>query len=376
MSSLPSGLALEPGEGAPDDRRTPQRESISLLTLVSTGLTHRVTILRSAIAVCAAVTLVGVLLPRWYTASASFVPQARRNPSNLSAGLAAQLGINLPQDPAQSPAFYIDFLKSRPILGAVVESTYAFVAGGVPIRGTLIDLYKIREKTDILSREEAIDELEQVVFARMNPRSGVVTVEVRSRYADLSAQICRRLLELLNAFNLETRQSQAAAERRFIEGRLQEVRQELRRAEDGLQKFLLQNRDYRNSPELTFQQDRLAREVTMQQQLFTGLSQSYEQARIEEVRDTPVITVLDAPRVPGRPDRRGLRTRGVLALLVGGVLGLLVASWKEYMHEVSVKEPGAFDRFARLRRRAWDDVRRPWRLLKRLVTRASRSYDA
>src|SRR3712207_7894583 len=48
------------------------------------------------------------------------------------------------------------------------------------------------------------------------------------------------------------------------------------------------NRDYRNSPELTFQQERLSREVSRVQQLYGRLSEAYEQAKIEEVRDTPV----------------------------------------------------------------------------------------
>jgi uncharacterized protein involved in exopolysaccharide biosynthesis len=34
------------------------------------------------------------------------------------------------------------------------------------------------------------------------------------------------------------------------------------------------------------------------------LAQAYEQARIEEVRDTPVITVIEAPMLPARPDPR------------------------------------------------------------------------
>src|SRR2546428_650042 len=98
-------------------------------------------------------------------------------------------------------------------------------------------------------------------------------------------------LALVNTFNLERRQSRAAQEKRFVETRRTEARDELQVAEDRLKSFLERNRDYRNSPQLVFDQERLAREVALRQQLLTSLSQAYEQARIDEVRDTPVITV-------------------------------------------------------------------------------------
>ena len=115
-------------------------------------------------------------------------------------------------------------------------------------------------------------------------------------------------------------------------------------------------------------QDRLAREVLVQQQVYATLAQAYEQARIEEVRDTPVITVLASPQRPGRPDPRALIKKAFLALLVGGVLGFLVAAWRAYVQEARQDEPGAFDRFALLRREAREDLRRPWSLLRRLVS--------
>ena len=67
-----------------------------------------------------------------------------------------------------------------------------------------------------------------------------------------------------------------------------------------------------------FQRDRLQREVLLQQQVVTSLVQRYEENRIREVRDTPVITMIDTPILAARPDPR-LR---VLILLLGTVAGL------------------------------------------------------
>jgi len=137
------------------------------------------------------------------------------------------------------------------------------------------------------------------------PRTGTVRLSVTTPYAALALRVNQRLLEAAEPVQSRQRQSQAAAERRFTEQRLDEVKQELSHAEDKLQAFLQRNRDYRDSPQLSFEQDRLAREVARQQQLYTSLSQAYEQAKIEEVRDTPVFTVVERPDLPIRPDHVG-----------------------------------------------------------------------
>ena len=60
--------------------------------------------------------------------------------------------------------------------------------------------------------------------------------------------------------------------------------------------------------------------MDLRQQVFTTLAQSYEQARISEVRNTPVITVISAP------EGSAARVRKPLPMaLVGGLIGLLLA---------------------------------------------------
>ena len=65
------------------------------------------------------------------------------------------------------------------------------------------------------------------------------------------------MLDLVSEFNLEKRQSQAAAERKFTEERSEQARTELLDAENRLQRFLQRNRDFGNDPSLTFERDRL-----------------------------------------------------------------------------------------------------------------------
>jgi uncharacterized protein involved in exopolysaccharide biosynthesis len=129
--------------------------------------------------------------------------------------------------------------------------------------------------------------------------------------------VARAFVAQLDSFNLRTRQSQASSERKFTEARLNDARNQLRAAEDELMSFLQRNRDYRSSPQLTFVHDRLERNVFLNQRLFETLSQSYEQARIEEVRDTPVITVVEDPLIPAKADPRPFGRAVAAGLLLG-----------------------------------------------------------
>jgi uncharacterized protein involved in exopolysaccharide biosynthesis len=306
--------------------------------------------------------------PRTYTSRSSFMPQARKASSSLS-GIAAQFGLAMPTaDGSQSPAFYGDLVQSRGILSSVVDTPFEYESDeGGKAKGTLTEFYKSKGKTPALRRDAAIRRLGDDISAATIQKTGVVNLDVTVPQPALALQINQRLLELLNDFNLRSRQSQAGEERRFTERRLGEVRQDLRAAEDRLQQFMQRNRDMRNSPELTFQADRLQREVMMQQQVYTTLAQAYEQAKIEEVRDTPVITIVQQPEMPVRPDRRGLIIKSLLGWVAGLVLGAALAFWKSYTGNTAGLATSEAAEFALLRRQAAGDLLRPWRPLAQML---------
>lgn len=97
-----------------------------------------------------AVAAVMLLLPRIYTATASFMPQVGEGQASRLAGLAAQFGVSVPTGEAgQTPRFYADLLRSRELLKQTALAEYRLVAdgGGQPIRGDLIALLEIEADT-------------------------------------------------------------------------------------------------------------------------------------------------------------------------------------------------------------------------------------
>jgi uncharacterized protein involved in exopolysaccharide biosynthesis len=346
--------------------RDEPEEGISLLGLTNLLLRHRRLIGTLALLGMTLLPALALLSARSFTSGSVFMPQTRSAASSLS-GLAAQLGFTLPStESGQTPAFYADLIESRTILGDVVDSRFEYRTPEGPVQGSLIEIYRSKGKTPALRRDAAVRRLRDDVEATTVQKTGVVELEVTAEHPALARQINQRLIDLVNQFNLRTRQSQAAKEREFTERRLEEVRLELRATEDRLQNFLQRNRDYTNSPELTFQVERLEREVAMRQEVFTTLAQAYEQAKIEEVRDTPVITVVQSPELPVRPDSRWLVVKALLGLLLGLLVGSGLAVWRAYTANSERMGSSEAAEFALLRRQAMGDLSRPWRSVARV----------
>lgn len=298
----------------------------SLVDALATVRRHRRLVLGLPGIALVLVVGISLVLPRVYESSAAFMPQSTDATRSRLAGLAAQFGVTVPLGEAgQSLGFYADLLESREILDSVILHPYQVESGGQELSGTLIDILKVKGASDGERLEAANKRVKDNLRVDPDPAAGLVRLSLRTRWPGLSQAILDQILAQVNEFNLRRRQSQAGAERGFIELRMADSKNGLREAENSLQDFLQRNREYRNSPLLNFQYDRLSREVSLRQQVYTGLAQSYEQARIEEVRNTPVITTVEHPSLPARPASRKLAFKGLAALLIGGMLGLSLA---------------------------------------------------
>jgi uncharacterized protein involved in exopolysaccharide biosynthesis len=305
------------------------------VNLVGFFLRHRRLILGTGLAAFLLVGVVTFVRQRTYTSTARFMPQAAEGALSRLSGLAASFGVSVPAaDPGSSPAFYAELLKSRDVLRRTVETRYAFSVKGDSLHGTLVELFDVRGDSPAARRDAAAKQLLESIGVTVGRETGTIDLEVTTAWAELSQQVADRMIQLVSDFNLHRRQTKAGAERRFVEARVTEAQDSLRTAEAGLEGFLQRNREYRNSPQLMFTHDRLEREVAMRQQVYTSLAQSYEGARIDEVRNTPVITLMEPPDVPAKPDPRLALVKGLLAGIVGLGLGAFFAALRQALSGV------------------------------------------
>lgn len=339
-------------------------ESVTLIELASIFLRYWRTIGVLSLGVGLVAAGTALLKPRTYTASAAFSPQATDAGRTGLLGVAAQFGVVVPElTQYDSPEFYAELLTTRAVLSVVVQARYRVVVGSDTMVGSFAELNRVPGATAAARNDLAVRRLREALSVTARPQSGVVRIAVRARWAPLAEQVVLKLIGLVNEFNLKTRQSLGAAERVFIESRVEAAEADLRGAEDRLQGFLQQNREFRNSPHLTFTYDRLQREVGMRQALYTTLAEAYEQARIKEVRNTPLITVFEPPVMPVRADSRGVLLRWFLGLLIGALVGITTAFARESVLESRERHPEAFRQFLELRREVRVGLRtlRTWR---------------
>jgi uncharacterized protein involved in exopolysaccharide biosynthesis len=286
------------------------------------------------------VVAVGVSLQRKraYIAHAAFIAtEPASTSSSLSAlsSVASQLGIPGLSSVAASTAtgsaqFYGDLLTSNTLLHAVVTTPFDAGAsaenGGVPFRGTLVEYVKADAPTPT-DRELATMRVlaRSILTVAVDRPTGIVRLDVRTKNRQLSALIARRFLELVNDFNLRRRQTQAGAEREFSGVRTRAALDSLRIAENLLADFRATNIDFSRSPRLGTREAELQRRVSMAQQIYTTVAQRYEIANIEAVRNTPVVTVLDAPEGLVEAQPRYTAAIGAGAAFVGLLIACVIA---------------------------------------------------
>ena len=291
--------------------------------------------------VCMVVTLVLVLVVHpTFRAMTSFIVDSETAPLRGTTGLASlasQFGFPISSG-GQSPAFFADLATTREVLLAVAGARYHTSAARGDSVVLLPQLYHFAPIDTPKGMDAILKRLRRDIQAGTNVETGIVSVTVDAPDAVLAAAIADTLLQAVNRFNLERRQLRSRALRRFLESRLETARSELNATEETLRVFRERNRAIMQSPELTLRDQRLQRDVDLRQQVYVTLATSYEQARVEEFRDTPSLTVVDPPRAPYKKVRpqRSLLVAG--AGLLGLILGLGIALLRQSVTALNQEE--------------------------------------
>ena len=347
---------------------TPEPQSeISGLSFVNIILRHRMMILLMTLGFGFYAGYKSITSGKSYSAYASFMPKGARGGGQLG-GIAAQFGINISGgDAMSSPQLYTDLLETRTILWPVAQKTYKVThPERGAIEGDIITIFNIKGRQNV-REARAVNSLKGAVNSTVIAKTGVIQMRVATGYPELSLQVANNVLAQLNEYNLEMRQSTAAAEREFVERQVDQKRAELRVAESQLENFLDTNRQYRTSPQLTLEYGRLQRIVDMRQTLYSRMLEAYENARIEEVRNLPVINIIEAPQLPIGPDARGGVRKTGIGLLLGFTLALIIAFIRDRFAKTRASGSDEVIEFAALKREAIGDLIHPWRPITRAI---------
>ena len=301
----------------------PLPQVIRPLQLVNVLLSGRWIIVAITLLVALATSAYVMTIPPTFSATAKFMPsQGVSAAARMSAIAGTSAGLSDPADETTAPEYYTTLLTSRGFLEKLLATPFDVpsVGGTVP----LIDTLNIEGDSDTARREKAIMAMQKLVnvsSVRMKSTKAppIITVTVSARDGQLAAAAANALVQELVQFNKDSRGSKATETRKFVEGKLDDARTMLQAAEKALADFRRYNRKLA-TPDLRVEEERLARAVTVQEDVFITLTKQLELARIQEQDDQVSIRVIE-PAVAPLQRSAPQRTRTVLLAAVAAMIG-------------------------------------------------------
>jgi uncharacterized protein involved in exopolysaccharide biosynthesis len=292
-----------------------------------------------------------IIVPPVYRAHASFVANAS-SASKLPAGiggasgfggLISELGGSLGGDPSESPQFYLSLLGSRELQTRLLLSRFPNPRTDAPNdSATLLSILKLKG-TPAQQLEAGVKLVNKAVSAGMDPHTNFVWFSVDAQWAPLSADVANRLIGLVSNFNRETRVSRAKSKRLFLQMRYDSAQAALRFAEDRERSFYEQNRGLLTAPALKFEEQRIKRDAELAGQLYMSLAAQLETARIDEVNDAALITVIDSAVVPRKAQWPRYGSALLASVLIGFVFGVLLAGSAAILQDWARRNPEDWD---------------------------------
>lgn len=280
---------------------------------------------------------VSLLLPIRYEAQATLSPAPSSNErlalGSALATLGGQFGIDIGAAEGRTQLrFYPTLLQSNWLLTRLATTTRV----GDTTLATLL-LGQPSPGGDSLSQRQLdrlLAELRRSLRVEVDDRANIFTVWIRLPSRAMALAAAQRVIELVTEFDTRVRRTRASENRRFLQGRTDSARVALAGAEDDLARFEQRNRAYTQSPDLNLDHQRLQRQVTLLQDVYLAIARNLEQARIDEVKETPVLTIVDPPAARWRKaePRRLQIVAGALALgaLVVLTLAFLPPDWRSW----------------------------------------------
>ena len=267
-----------------------------------------------AIAGAVAAYALSFLVPPVYVASVTLMEASGSSSGSMSPQfglMAQQFGLGLGAS-ASGISSYPEIVRSRQLLTRVLGQSFP-----TSRNRTVLLLDRLTRPAPAARRLDiGIRKLRQRVVVALDRRTGILTMRVSLDDPALAAAVATAACATLQDIVVHSMNTQAGANRRFIEARVADARRDLARAEDALRAFR-ENNLRGSSPRLLTEEARRTREMRTQEEIMLTLTRQYEISRVEEQKNVPVINVLD-PAVP--PSFRSAPRRSVLA-----ALGLLLA---------------------------------------------------
>ena len=215
-------------------------------------------------------------------------------------GIAAQFGLDISGGQSEQKWAYPEIIRSRKLGSLVLKRKFDTFKYGKD--KTLTQILTFGNNPPPFGYDTletmGLRKFHNMINVSENIKTGIITLSVRAIEPNLAAQINKAIIEELDAHQEAYNKSKTSSTKKFISERLIETEKELVNVEEQLKVFRTRNRLIDNSPALMLEEQRLNREVSVLIGVFTTLKQQLETTKIEEVKDSDYVFVLDSPSIP------------------------------------------------------------------------------
>jgi len=369
--------------------------------------------------IAAALTLIVMLfMPNWYTASTSILPPERDSGTfSLASGLLASglgsllggTGMTLPGMATPSD-LYASITKSRTVCKTIVDKFNLMEVFDSKYEQEAID--NLLARTNIMVQPEGIividytdtnreraaaiansfvEELNRVNQENLVSKARAVREFVEQRLVETVSDLAKaeeayknfqkvhfavaldeQVKAVIDAIG-QLRGQLMVAEIEFgimkkslspdnlryqeQEYKIDEIRSQLSKLEGGKvgADSSILNLPMGEAPDLALELARLTRDLKIQETIFELLKQQYEQSRIQELRDTPTIQVLDKAEVPGMKSRPKRVTIAAMGGIMSFCMTLLFVLVMEFVQREKAINSPAYQKMQGITRMINDD---------------------
>jgi uncharacterized protein involved in exopolysaccharide biosynthesis len=140
--------------------------------------------------------------------------------------------------------------------------------------------------------------LKSSINMRLDRFTRILDITATMPESQLAADVANAIVESLDLYIRTKRKSYALEQIYYLEKRNEQVRDSLSKAEEKLKTFREQNRIITHSPQLMLEQARMMREIEILQTVYIELNKQLEIARIDDIRETPVVNLKEPAKDP------------------------------------------------------------------------------
>ena len=385
-------------------------DKINLLNYLMVLVKYRRFLFLNTILVCVIVGLISFLLPSWYTAHTTMLPPESETSflglsSSLLGGFAPPGEMSLPLMATPSDVIAV-ILRSRSVAEKIVEKTDLMevyntqskeetinelashtrvevsgeglisldfedkdreraalvanlyieeldrinrMANTSKARNTKLFIQKRMEKTnkDLIKAEEDLRKFQEehkTISLDEQMKTAIQTA------ANLKAEMVLNEIEV-NVLSQNLSPSHPKIQN--LQNKISQIRKQLEKLEFGNQdssseKNQVLDVPFSEVPKLGLELARLTRDLKIQEAIFELLSSQYEQAKIQEAKDTPTIQILDRA-IP--PEKRSRPKRAMMVIFAGIAslfVGMIFVFVLEYLETTRKRNPDEFTKIEKV----------------------------